>query len=342
MGRISRPPEHPVAPLPSQPDPDTCRVAAESVLGAARAALADLQAHWDPAVVEDWTVHITRGPGRVVLSGMGKSGLVAQKIAATLASTGCPSLYLHPAEALHGDLGMVTPDDTVLMLSNSGETEEVVRLLPSLLRLGVPLGAITARPESRLGKAARWIFPYALPEGEGCPLSFAPMASTTLQLVWGDLLAAHRMAWTGFTLEGFAQFHPAGSLGAKLLLTKDLMSKEFPTVAPDAPLVQVLGEMTRGRLGMTTVQAAGRLVGVVSDGDIRRALERAQASGRNPLDLTASDLMTAHPITADPERHAVEAAKILEARKITFLVVTLGERPVGVLHIHHLLEAKVL
>lgn len=292
--------------------------------------------------MEDWTRHISREGGRVVLSGMGKSGLVAQKIAATLASTGCPSLYLHPAEALHGDLGMVTGADTVLVLSNSGETEEVVRLLPSLLRMGVPIGAITARSDSRLAKAARWTFTYTLPEGEGCPLNFAPMASTTLQLIWGDLLAAHRMTWTGFTLEGFAQFHPAGSLGAKLLLVKDLMHHDVPRSEASDPLVKVLGAMTQGRLGMTTVQSEGSLVGVISDGDIRRALEKAQASGRNPLELTAADLMTPHPVTTRPGLHAIEAAQVLEARKITFLVAVEDMKAVGVLHIHDLLQAKVL
>lgn len=292
--------------------------------------------------MEDWTRHISREGGRVVLSGMGKSGLVAQKIAATLASTGCPSLYLHPAEALHGDLGMVTGADTVLILSNSGETEEIVRLLPSLLRMGVPIGAITARSDSRLAKAARWTFTYALPEGEGCPLNFAPMASTTLQLIWGDLLAAHRMAWTGFTLEGFAKFHPAGSLGAKLLLVKDLMHCSVPKSEAGDPLVKVLSVMTQGRLGMTTVQSEGNLVGVISDGDIRRALEKAQASGRNPLELTAADLMTPNPVTTRPELHAIEAAQVLEARKITFLVAVEGAVAVGVLHIHDLLQAKVL
>lgn len=329
---------------PSTHPPDTAasRSAATAVLAAAGAALGHLQTHWDAALVEDWTRHISGSQGRVVLSGMGKSGLVAQKIAATLASTGCPSFYLHPAEALHGDLGMVTESDTVLILSNSGETEEVVRLLPSLLRMGVALGAITARADSRLGRAARWTFTYTLPEGEGCPLNFAPMASTTLQLIWGDLLAAHRMAWTGFTLEGFAQFHPAGSLGAKLLLVKDLMHTTVPAVPPAAPLVNVLESMTRGRLGMTTVQRDGQLQGVVSDGDIRRALERAQNAGRNPLELTAAELMTHHPVTVRAGIHAVEAAKTLEARKITFLVVTQEGQVEGVLHIHDLLEAKVL
>src|SRR6185437_5500215 len=173
--------------------------------------------------------------GRLVLTGMGKSGLIAQKIAATFASTGTPSFFLHPAEALHGDLGMVTPEDAVLALSNSGESEEVVRILPSLLRLGVPIAALTSKPESSLGRAARWTFLYGLPEGEGCPLDLAPMASTTLQLIWGDLLAATLMERRGFSKEGFALNHPAGSLGAKLLKVNVLMHSDYPRLPPGAP-----------------------------------------------------------------------------------------------------------
>jgi len=301
-----------------------------------------LEANWDPGPVESWTTHIAQSQGRVVVSGMGKSGLVGQKISATLASTGCPSFFLHPAEALHGDLGMVTPQDTVLLLSNSGESEEVLRLVPSLVRLGVPIGAITGRKESRLGQAAKWCFTYSLPEGEGCPLNFAPMASTTLQLVWGDLLAAYHMVHTGFTLESYAQFHPAGNIGSRLLKTKDLMHHEFPMVGPRSGLVEVLGSMTRGRLGMTTVLDGLELLGVVSDGDIRRALERAQANGINPLDLRAEDVMTSEPKWVSPDTLAIEAAQILESKKITFLVVREGLRAAGVLHIHDLLAAKVI
>ena len=321
---------------------DSRQEAAAAVIVAARSALEALEGAWDAALVDSWTSHVSGSKGRVIVSGMGKSGLVGQKIAATLASTGCPSFFLHPAEALHGDLGMVTAQDTVLLLSNSGESEEVLRLVPSLVRLGVPIGAITARRDSRLGQAARWCFTYALPNGEGCPLNFAPMASTTLQLVWGDLLAAHHMVHTGFTLESYAQFHPAGNIGSRLLKTKELMHHEFPSVVPGTDLVGVLASMTQGRLGMTTVIEANRLTGVVSDGDIRRALEQAQRSGRNPLELKASDIMTRNPVGVPAEVLAIEAAQLLEARKITFLVVMEGPKAIGVLHIHDLLAAKVI
>jgi arabinose-5-phosphate isomerase len=280
--------------------------------------------------------------GRVVLTGMGKSGLIAQKIAATLASTGCPGFFLHPAEALHGDLGMVTSDDSILALSNSGESEEVVRLLPSLLRLGIPIAAITARPDSSLGQAADWTFSYRLPGGEGCPLDLAPMASTTLQLVWGDLLASSLMARKGFTRDLFALNHPGGSLGAKLVKVESLMHENWPVLGPDATFTQVLQVMTEGRLGMAGVLEGNGLAGVITDGDLRRALEKAEREGRNPLELTAQQIMTRTPATIGHQALALEAAGIMEARKITFLVVTRQGIPCGVLHIHDLLAAKVL
>ncbi|MCE1229168.1 MAG: KpsF/GutQ family sugar-phosphate isomerase [Firmicutes bacterium] len=327
---------------PPASEPDATRSTVARTLEAVRSAIEDLEGSWNEAIRKDWTTHVAASKGRVVVSGMGKSGLVGQKIAATLASTGCPSFFMHPAEALHGDLGMVTLDDTVLLLSNSGESEEVLKLIPSLLRMGIPIGAITSRKESRLGQAARWCFTYRLPKGEGCPLQFAPMASTTLQLVWGDLLAAHHMVHTGFSLDRYAQFHPAGNIGSRLLKTEKIMHREFPQAESEAPLVSLLGLMTKGRLGMTTVVEEGRLRGVVSDGDIRRALEKAERNGQNPLTLTASDIMTRNPITVAPDSLAIEAAQTLEARKITFLLVTEGEIPVGVLHIHDLLQAKVI
>ncbi len=312
------------------------------LLRAIRSALDALEVDLPAAPVEAWSERMAGLRGRVVLSGMGKSGLVAQKIAATFASTGCPSFFLHPAEALHGDLGMVTRDDAVLLLSNSGESEEILRLLPSLLRLGVPLAAITARPASTLGRAVQWCFTYRLPEGEGCPLDLAPMGSTTLQLVWGDLLAAHQMVRRGFTPERFAQNHPGGSLGSRLLKTRDLIHKNWPWVAPDAGLVDLLKTMSDGKLGMAAVMDGGHLRGVVSDGDLRRALQRAQGAGHNPLDLTAQDIMTLTPVTLGGDTWAVEAASLMEARKITFLVVLEAGKPSGVLHIHDLLDAKVL
>ena len=316
--------------------------AGHAVMEAARGALMDLQETWNPTQVDEWCGRVLARSGRVVLTGMGKSGLVAQKIAATLASTGCPSFFLHPAEALHGDLGMVTREDSVLALSNSGESEEVVRLLPSLLRLGIPLAAITARPESSLGQASHWTFTYRLPQGEGCPLDLAPMASTTLQLVWGDLLAASLMARRGFTRDHFALNHPAGSLGAKLLKVKALMHKDWPRTGASSSLTEVLRAMTGGRLGMTSVMEGTDLLGVITDGDIRRAIESAEREGRNPLELQADQIMSRTPATIGDEALALEAAGTMEARKITFLMVERQGRPAGLIHIHDLLAAKVL
>lgn len=316
--------------------------ALHKVLNATQSAISALDGSWDQACVSSWARHVQETKRRVVLCGMGKSGLIAQKISATFASTGCPSFFLHPAEAIHGDLGMVTADDTVLILSNSGETEEILNLLPSFLRLGIRIAAITARPESRLAQAASWCFTYCLPAGEGCPLDFAPMASTTIQLLWGDMLASVLMVRSGFTLEKFATFHPGGSLGTKLMKSKSIMHKEFPIVHTATPFIQVLAEMTKGRLGMATVVEDGVLRGVVSDGDIRRSVSRAQSTGLNPLDLTATDMMTQNPVSIGIDSMAIEAAKIMESRKITFLVVQDQSTPLGVLHIHDLLAAKIL
>lgn len=327
---------------PVEADNGRCAAGAEALLAATSAALQHLAQGWDRAAVDGWIRHLSSTRGRVILCGMGKSGLVAQKISATLASTGCPSFFLHPAEALHGDLGMVTPEDSLLILSNSGETEEVVRLLPSLMRLGVPYGAITSNQESTLAKSAKWCFIYTLPNGEGCPLNFAPMASTTLQLVWGDLLATYQMISQGFTLENFAAFHPAGNLGARLLRVEALMHTEFPRVAPEDGFLAVLSAMTQGKLGMTTVVDSSGLVGVISDGDIRRGVSRSQQENRNPLELRAQDLMTRNPQTVGPQDFALEAARVMEGRKITFLVASSETQPLGVLHIHDLLAAKVI
>jgi len=320
----------------------TSEDALRKVLGATRSAVEVLEGAWDIDQVTAWADHVLGSRGRVVLCGMGKSGLVAQKIAATLASTGCPSFFLHPAEALHGDLGMVTDEDTMLILSNSGEVQEILNLLPSLLRLGVKIAAITSRADSRLGQASSWCFTYRLPEGEGCPLEFAPMASTTVQLVWGDMLAACLMVRSGFTLEKFAQFHPAGSIGSKLMKSKELMHTTYPSVGEATPFFEVLSAMTSGRLGMTTVLKDGGLCGVISDGDIRRAVGRMQSTQGNPLELAAADFMTRNPVTIGGELLAIEAAGIMEARKITFLVVAEGNVPQGILHIHDLLAAKVI
>lgn len=320
----------------------TALAVGNAVLDAAQKALDALRESWDVGAVDGWATMVMGRTGRVVLTGMGKSGLIAQKIAATFASTGCPSFFLHPAEALHGDLGMVTREDSILALSNSGESEEVVRLLPSLLRMGIPIAAITARPDSSLGQAASWTFGYRLPIGEGCPLDLAPMASTTLQLVWGDLLASSLMSRRGFTRDLFALNHPAGSLGAKLLKIKSVMHEVWPIVAPQASLTETLRAMTNGRLGMTSVMDGSSLAGVITDGDIRRALERAESDGRNPLELRANQIMTVNPATIPEEALAIEAAGFMESQKITFLMVTRKGNACGVVHIHDLLVSKVL
>ena len=316
--------------------------AGNAVLASVSGALDQLKQSWEPTTVDGWLTMVLGRRGRVVLTGMGKSGLIAQKISATLSSTGCPSFFLHPAEAIHGDLGMVTPEDSVLALSNSGESEEVVRLLPSLVRLGLPLAAITSRPDSSLALAARWRFIYDLPTGEGCPLELAPMASTTLQLVWGDLLAASMMARRGFSQDLFALNHPGGTLGAKLLKVEALYNRKWPSISRDASLTDILKAMSDGHLGMTSVMEAGQLLGVITDGDLRRALESAEKTGNNPLELVAEQIMTHTPATISENALAVEAACQMEEKKITFLMVQREGATCGVVHIHDLLQAKVL
>lgn len=316
--------------------------AGNALLASVGDALEELKQSLDPSVLNDWLGMVLGRSGRVVLTGMGKSGLIAQKISATLSSTGCPSFFLHPAEAIHGDLGMVTAEDSILALSNSGESEEVVRLLPSLVRLGLPIAAITAKPESSLGQAAHWRFTYRLPAGEGCPLDLAPMASTTLQLIWGDLLASALMTRRGFTRDHFAQNHPGGALGAKLIKVGALAHKIWPIVPGNASLTQLLKTMSEGHLGMTSVMEGTRLLGVITDGDLRRALESAERSGTNPLSLVANQIMTKNPSCISEEALAVEAATRMEAHKITFLMVERSGVPCGVIHIHDLLQAKVL
>jgi arabinose-5-phosphate isomerase len=314
----------------------------KAVLGAARKAIEALEACIDQTPLADWLQALQVSKGRLVLSGIGKSGLVAQKISATFASTGCPSFFLHPADALHGDLGMVTEDDMALLLSNSGESEEILRLVPALKREGVPIACITSNPNSPLAQAAKWVFAYSLPEGEGCPLSFGPMASTTMQVVWGDLLAAERIVAAGFSVEGFAKNHPGGKLGSRLIKAKELMHTDFPKVLPDSGLIQILGAMTMGKLGMAAVVDSEKMMGVISDGDIRRALEQSEATGQPPLALKASQIMTLNPIVIDKDIQAIEAAKVMEARKITFVIVTDDSKPMGILHIHDLLANKVI
>ena len=280
--------------------------------------------------------------GRVVATGMGKSGHIARKIAATLASTGTPAFYVHPGEAGHGDLGMITGDDVVLALSYSGESDEVLMLLPVLKRQGNPLIAMTGKPQSSLARAADVHLDVNV-DHEACPLALAPTSSTTASLAMGDALAVALLDARGFTADDFARSHPAGSLGRRLLLhITDVMhaGDELPAVREDASLSQALMEMSRKRLGMTSViDAEGRLVGLFTDGDLRRALD-------TDLDVRTAGIaqvMTRNPRTIGAGHLAVEAARLLEKHQINgLIVVDADNRPVGALNIHDLLRAKVV
>src|SRR5262245_11365943 len=256
--------------------------------------------------------------GRVVATGMGKSGIVAQKISATLASTGTPSLFLHPAEAIHGDLGRIVRGDCVLAISYSGETQELLTLLPSIKRLAAPLVALTGRPRSTLAGAADVHLDVSIRE-EACPLGLAPTASTTAALAMGDALAMALQERRGFTVDDFAVLHPGGDIGKKLVRIEDLMhaGEQVPRVSPDTPMKGVLFEMTRHRLGMTTVvDGQGRLLGMISDGDLRRQMER---HGYTLLDRTAGECMTRDPVSIGRREMAATALALLEQRKITSL-----------------------
>lgn len=283
--------------------------------------------------------------GRVVVTGMGKSGLIARKVAATLSSTGTPALYLHPAEAMHGDLGMIVRGDAVVAMSASGETAEILQLLATVKRLGVRLVTFTCddlyspaaaeRRRSTLAQAADVALDCSI-AGEACRFGLAPTASTTTMLALGDALAVALSQKRGFKEEDFASLHPGGKLGKRLTRVSTLMHNgdALPSVSPSTPISQVIYEMSRKGLGMTTVVENGKLAGIVSDGDLRRLLER---HGKDVFDLTAGQCMTRGPKTIDPEAFAIAALDIMEQKKITSLpVVDSAGTLLGVLHLHDL------
>ncbi len=284
--------------------------------------------------------------GRVVVTGMGKSGLIGKKIAATLASTGTPALFLHPAEGIHGDLGMVTRGDTVIALSNSGETEEISRMLPSLKRLGIGIIALTGNPESTLAKNSDVVINVGVKE-EACPLGLAPTASTTAALAMGDALAVALLDKKGFKEEDFACFHPGGTLGKRLLLrVKDLMhtGDDVPVVTNTTLIKDAIYEISSKKMGITSVvDKDGKLVGVISDGDLRRWIERTEKSGENLLSKKAEEIMTKKPKVANRDSLAAEAVSIMEKNSITCLIVAdAASKPEGVIHLHDLLKAGVV
>jgi arabinose-5-phosphate isomerase len=281
--------------------------------------------------------------GRVVVSGMGKSGIIARKIAATLSSTGTPAIFLHPAEAVHGDLGMVVPGDVVIALSSSGETEEILSLLATLKRLQIPLISMTCDrlyPQgngrtSTLATAADVALDCSV-DKEACNLGLAPTASTTTMLALGDALAVALSDRRGFKEEDFANLHPGGKLGKRLARVENLMHSgdALPRVTPHTRMSDVIYEMSRKKLGVTTVVDGGRLVGVISDGDLRRLLE---SRGKDVLDLTAAECMTKNPKTIAAREFATAALAIMEQKKITSLVVVGEEMTVeGIVHLHDL------
>ena len=288
-------------------------------------------------------VELLRGcGGRVIVTGMGKSGLIGRKIAATLASTGTPAHFLHPAEGVHGDLGMVARGDVVLALSNSGETDELLAIVPPLKRLGVPILLLTGNPAASLARQCEVVIDVSVPE-EACPMNLAPTSSTTAALALGDALALALLELRGFRPEDYAALHPRGALGwrahfrvADLMLTGEAV----PVVPAGTPLREVIVEMTRKRKGMTTViDGAGRLAGVITDGDLRRL----HLTGRSVDDLTAGQVASAEPKTIRAEDLASKALEVMETWQITSLVIVdEARRPVGLIHLHDILRAKIV
>ena len=280
--------------------------------------------------------------GKVVVSGMGKSGLIGQKIAATLASTGTPSFFLHPAEGVHGDLGMVARRDALIAISNSGETKEILQLLPYIERMGIPTVALTGKTGSVLAKHSDVVLDISVSE-EACPMGLAPTASTTATLAMGDALAVALLQKRGFKSEDFAQFHPGGTLGRRLLIkVRDLMhvGDEVPQVQEGATASSAISEMSAKKLGMTTViDRTGALVGVITDGDLRRFVQR----GGEVIKATAATLSSRTPRTIGPDDLAARAVEVMERYSITTLVVTEGERRIlGVIHLHDLLKNGIV
>lgn len=325
-------------PQPKQPD-DPIELA-RRVLETEAQAILGLIPQLGPSFTK--AVDLLQGcTGRVIVTGMGKSGIIARKLSATLSSTGTSASFLHPAEALHGDLGVVQAGDVVVALSSSGETEELVRLLAAIRRIGARLISMTGNPESTLGNASDVALGCHVAE-EACPLNLAPTASTTAMLALGDALALALSRRKGFKEENFADLHPGGLLGKRLMRVEALMQTgdAVPRVRPDAAMPDVIHEMSSKRLGMTcVVDEEGRLAGIVTDGDLRRHM----TSRSNLLERRAADVMTARPVTIVRTVMAVEALRIMEERKITAVVVVdPGGRVEGVVHLHDLWRTEMI
>lgn len=281
--------------------------------------------------------------GKVIVTGIGKSGIISQKIASTLSCSGTPAFFLHPAEGIHGDIGMVSKEDVVIAVSNSGETDELLKILPVIKRLGIPLIVLTGNPDAVLSKSGEVVLDISVPE-EACPLGLIPTASTTAAMAMGDALALALLERRGFREEDFALLHPGGALGRKLLRVDDLMHVKdaLPLVAEDDPMKAVLIEMTSKRLGLAgVVNEQGELTGIITDGDLRRGLER----DINLLNHTAQEVMTANPKTIEKSALAQQALQKMEQYAITALFVvpaTGRKKPEGVIHLHDILKAGIV
>src|SRR3984957_15024439 len=318
------------APTPAQ----LIRIEAEALLRLAARLEDGMSAHFARAV--ELIVECGRRRGRVVVTGIGKSGIIAQKLVATFNSTGTPALFLHPAEALHGDLGMLAPGDVVVAISYGGETAEIVALLGTIKRLALPLVTLTGNVRATLAAASDVVLDTSVRE-EACSLNLAPTASTAAAMAMGDALAIALLERRGFSHDDFAALHPGGRLGKKLLRVRALMhaGEEMPRVAPEAKIPDVIYEISRKGLGMTTVlDEQGVLAGIITDGDLRRLMQRR---GGATFDLAAAECWTREPATIGPEELASGALHLMEQRKITSVVVVEGQgRAVGVLHVHDL------
>ena len=335
-------------PVPSPPKREVARAQladeaidlARKVLETEAQAILGLVPQLGPSFTEAVSL-LAQCAGRVVVTGMGKSGIIARKLSATLSSTGTSAIFLHPAEALHGDLGVVQAGDVVVALSQSGETEELVRLLAAIRRIGAKLISMTGNPESTLARASDVALSTRVAT-EACPMNLAPTASTTATLALGDALALALSRRKGFKEENFADLHPGGLLGKRLMRVEALMQAgdAMPRVAPDTLMPDVIHEMSSKRLGMTCVVSPdGRLAGIVTDGDLRRHM----TTRSNLLERRAADVMTTRPVTVAPGLMAVEALRIMEERKITALVVVgPGGVAVGVVHLHDLWQTEMI
>ena len=317
--------------------------AINGVLKATLSSISKLPTSLSTDVLEDWSKSVLRTKGRVVFTGVGKSGLIAQKASSTMASLGTKSLFVHPMDAMHGDLGNLESDDHLVALSSSGESDELLKLFIMTERLGIETLLLTANSSSSLAKQAKWVLNYSIEDGEGSPNGLsAPMASSTAQLVICDVLSAVLASLRGFTSEMFAYNHPGGSIGAKLMKVSEVMSVNIASHKPNSKLLEILKGVSQGKNGIVMItDETNKLTGVVTDGDIRRLIE---AKGNEALEMSAGDFMTLKPITIAPNASAIEAAELMARNKITVVCVadnTNGE-PLGVIHIHDLIRLKIL